>query len=243
MSEGFQTFSFGEGDGHIGNKQKPWKAEAGRSYRLSFAWFPISDGGMLEMGQADSGLAPKFFGGPTNFIPGAGCVMNQGPEWTKLAGEPPRTRIATVMVIWPVDSKGTLDKARIQAGDFEVVPWVISGDKYRNLEQLHREFPFNEHDITVNCTDTQFQKLTFSPCKDNLLRSIVLEPKAAALAKKVAEQVGTLTASVQGFIGRSLTIAQIQEKMSGGPGGAPIDAAETVASGNIDGLVDNILDS
>ena len=239
----FQTFSFGEGDGHIGKKMKAWKAQAGQTYRLSFAWFPISAAGMLELGAADSGLAPQFFGGPTNFIPGAGYVMNQGPEFTKLAGEPPRTRVATVMVIWPVDSKGTLDKARIQSGDFEVIPWVVSGDKYRNLEQLHREFPFNEHDITVNCTDTQFQKLTFSPCKDNLLRSIVMEPKAEALSKKVAEQVQSFTAAIQDFVGRYLTVAQVKEKMSGGPGGAPVDAAETVATGNIEGIVDNILDS
>lgn len=241
------TFSFGQGDDHIGVQSKAWKAQGGHTYRLSFAWWPMGDDGRPDLGEPGTGQAPKFTGGPVNFIQGVGYVFNQGPEYTKIANEPPRQRVATIAIVWPTDKRGNLDTNRLANGDFEVKPWVISADKYRTLEQIHNEFSFNEHDITAKCEEggTQFQKLTFSPCKENLYRQFLSSEKGAEVAKRIIDTVEALGADIQGFVGRKMTIAQIREKLSQGQGGGvPVQSlgGDSAASVDIEKVVSGLLD-
>ena len=244
MSDG--TFSFGQNDDHIGFKTKAWKAQGGNTYRLSFAWWSQNEAGEPDLGEADSGQAPLFSGGPVNFIQGAGYVMNRGPEYTKMAGEPPRQRIVTVVIVWPTDKRGALSPERLQAGEYEVKPWVISADKYKTLEQIHAEFGFGEHDVTAKCEEggTQFQKMTFTPCKENLYRQFLTSPKGAKVAGEIKDAVEGLVANVQDFIGREMTISQLREKLQGAGGApAPLDVGDNaVASGDIESVVSGLLD-
>ncbi len=241
---GFQTFSFGKNDEHIGNKGKRVKFEQGNIYRASFIWWPGLEDGKPDF-DAD---APQFVGAPIHYIAGVGYVVNQGPEYTKIAGGPAKTRIATVLVLWPCSKAGDLDKTRLMAGEAEVLPWVISGDKYKNLQQVHKEFPFGQHDITVKCDDTQFQKLTFSPCKDSLLRKLMESDKAEEIVAKMLATAQGIVPSIQDEVGREMTIEQIKDKLAGGTGaptggaGAASAASGASATGDIDGLVDDLLD-
>jgi hypothetical protein len=241
------TFTFGSGDTHIGSKVKAWKAEGGNIYRASFAWWPTDAEGKPDLGDRETGKAPNFAGGPTNFIQGVGYIMNEGAEYTKLAGEPPRQRITTPIILWPTDKKGTLDKDRLGRGDFEVRPWVISGDKYRNLEQIHREFAFSNHDITIKCEEggAQFQKLTFTPCKENLFRQFLENPKAAAFVKRILDETDAIVANIQEFVGRRMTISQIREKLAGGGGAnTPVRDAgdDAVSTADIESITAGLLD-
>lgn len=244
MSEEF--FTFGQGDSHIGGKVKPWKAESGTTYRLSFAWWPTGNDGQPDLGAPGSGKAPLFTGKQTNFIQGAGYVINQGAEYTKLANEPPRLRIATILIIWPTDKKGILAKDRLM--DAEIKPWVISGDKYKTLEQIHREFPFNEHDVTAKCEEggAQFQKLTFSPCKENLFRQILNNPKAKDLVDRILGDVASISANINDHVGRKMTIQQIREKLANGSGAisGPVSGGDSggASAGDIDNIVGGLLD-
>ena len=182
---------------------------------------------------------PIFTGAPTIFLPGLGYIVAKGPEFTKLSADPPRTRIGTVVAVWPTDKAGILDKARIQ--DVDVQVWVFSGDKYKSLQQINTEFPFGQHDITVMCTDPQYQKLTFTPCRESLFRSLQTNPKAKSIIDKLLAEAQQVAANIQNEIGRELTVQQIRDKLAGG-GDNPMAAAEVVVTGEVDGIVDSILD-
>ena len=238
---GFQDFSFGENDAGVGQKGKRFKAEGGNTYRVSFGWWKDTDAeGMPVMTGA-----PRFTGASVNYIPNAGYIVNAGPEFTKLAGEPPRQRIATVLIKWPTLKDGSIDKGRLAAGDVEVLPWLFSGDKYKSLQQIHKEFPFSEHDVTLSCTDTQFQKMTFSPCKDSLLVKMMGNDKAKSLVSSILADVARVVEGIRNEVGREMTIQQVQEKLSGGSGGgggAPVAQAAATSTEDIDDLVAGMLD-
>ena len=195
---------------------------------------------------------PNFVGAPISYIPGVGFVVNNGPEITKLAGgEPPKTKVATVIAAWPLKKDGSPDGGRIQSGDVEIATFVFSGEKYKTLVQNNREFPFASHDLTVKCDDAQYQKLTFSPCRESLLRKFVEGgEKAKPIIDPILQEAARLVANVQNDLGRIMTVEQIRAKLVGGPangggGGGNIGASGPVAgvTGDIDGLVDDLLDT
>ena len=240
MSNGaFQNFSIDDGDSHIGGRNKPFKAEANRTYRLSFCWWE----GLADSKPDLDGKAPQFTGAQTHFIPNVGYVVNKGPEFTKLAGEPPRQRIATIVIIWPTDRNGVVDRSQLGSGGAQVQAWVFSGDKYRSLQQIHREFPFGSHDITLNCSDATFQKMTFSPCKENLLRSLMGNPKAKDIVDKFIGEATQILAKINDYVGREMTIQQVRDKLSGAGGAGPELGPSTMPQGNVDSMVDDLLDA
>jgi hypothetical protein len=236
---GFQSFSFGRDDDNVGGPKKRFKGQEGRQYRVSFPWWKGIDAGTPNL-EADG---PEFVGAPRNYIKGVGYVLNKGPEYTNLAGgEAPRMAIATIIVVWPMNSKGKLDTAAVKAGDFDVCPWVFSQDKYRAIEPIHREFHLGEHDLNINCTDTQYQKMTFSPCKDSIMAK--LADKGGKVWEAIVTQTAEIAATIRNDIGREMTLDQIREKLAGGDGGGGAVAAPAAAAAveDIDNLVDNLLD-
>jgi len=232
---GFKTWEMGDGDEHVGKKSQRFKAEGGRKYRISCAWWPTGDGGKPDLSKN-----PNFIGADISYIEGVGYVVNKGPEYTKLAGKPPTLRVATIIIVWPLGSDGKLDKKRIRDGS--VHPWVFSGEKYDNLKSIHGEFPLGEHDVTLSCTDTQYQKMSFSPCRDNVLKAILGNPKASELAGKLMEQVKALAENLRDEVGREMTVEQVRERLAGGGGSAAAASASPVADADIDDMVDGMLD-
>jgi hypothetical protein len=247
MSNGaFKIFTFGDGDDHIGQKSKPWKGEGGNSYRFSFIWYDGLDKGTPDLTQA----APRFTGAPCNYLQGVGYFVNAGPEYTKIAGQPPRNRVATIIVVWPTDKSGDIDKTRLGKGDIEVQAWVFSDEVFKNLKKINKEFPFSAHDLSVTCTETQFQKLTYTPCKDSMLATFMAKPVAKPIVDKVMMKAQDVLANINSYIGREMTVQQIREKLAGGgaPGRGPAPSAAALASSTVeavdlDGLVDGLLDS
>lgn len=238
---GFLEFGFGENDNAArSGKTEKFKGETGRSYRLSFCWWPGSDASTPDL----DAKTPKFVGAKRFYFEGVGYVIDGGPEFSKVANGPSRMAIATVVVQWPMDASGQIDMARVKACDFKVLPWIFSQDKYKTLTPLHNEFPFGGHDITVTCSDAKFQKMTFAPCKDSLLRKFIASDKDSA--KKVAEYITGQTAgiitNIQSDLGREMSIDTLRDKLSGG-GSSPMSVTSTsAATEDIDGLVDDILD-
>lgn len=234
----FDQFGFGRDDDDIGGKNKQFKAEAGRTYRVSFAWWKLKEDGTPDL----DAPTPEFNKAPRNFGQGLGYVINQGPEYTKLfGGEAPRKGIGTVIVVWPTDRNGALDKARLGSGDFEVMPWVISEDKFEAIKPIHVEFPMGSHDLQCKCTDTKYQKMTFNPCRESLLRKILENPKTSEFAKQIMEKVQMAAAEVPNAIGRVMTLDQIREKLTGAPTDTAASAA--ISTEDIDSVVDDILDT
>jgi hypothetical protein len=232
-----ETFSFGEGDESVGKKSDVFKPEANRTYRMTFAWYPQKDG------KPDFTRPPTFVGNETNFINGCGYVINKGPEYTKIAGEAARKRLGTVIILWPLDKEGNVDRAQLASG-YEVRPYVISPDKYRQLKNIHKEWPFHLHDMKATCTDTKFQKMTFNPCKESLFGVILGSEKNKAFADKLIAEVAAEAEKISTHIGREMTIQQIREKLAGGTGGGAgpaRDEADAVSTANVDSLVDGLL--
>ena len=238
MSNAFSQFGFNQNDNNVGGPSKRFKGEGGRSYRVSFAWWPGLETGDLNL-DADT---PEFTGAERNYLANVGYFINRGPEFTKLAGAVPRMAIGTVILDWPLTKTGDLDTDAIKEGLVVAKPWIFSQDKYNSFKPIHKEFPFGSHDLAIQCSDTQYQKMTFTPCRESLLRKI--KESAPERFASIVAKVQQVAGSIQNDIGRELTLDQIREKLSGGGGGGaaaavPVSSASTK---EIDSIVDNLLD-
>ncbi len=236
MSSNFQSFGFGRDDENVGKMSRRFKAQEGRTYRLSFVWWA----GMVE-GKPDlEASTPEFLGAQRNYINGVGYVLNRGPEYTKIAGDSPRMAIATAVISWPITPGGKVDFAAIKEGKFEVQPWVIGKEKYKDLKELHQEFPFGKFDLKIRCTDTKYQKISIQPCQESILVQII--KNAGSLKDQVVEQVAAVVENIGRDIGREMTLDQIREKQAGGSGSSGPAPTTGTSSQEIDAMVDNFLD-
>lgn len=220
----FQEFTFGEGDEKVGKKQKAFKGKEDERYRFSFAWFngyESDDFGIQNLQQK-----PKFVGAKRLYHPQVGYFLYKGPEYEKLSQSGVKYGIGTIVIVWPTLKNGNIDKSRFMQGDFAVMPWVLSEDKYTNLSQIHDEFAFGTHDIKVHCTDAQYQKMTFSPCQESLFAKMLENENAAERVKEILEMVRETVSEVEPAIARDYTLDQIREKL----GGETATAAPTAAA-------------
>ena len=238
MSDFIQQFGFGQGDRGIGQQSKRFKGEGGKRYRISFAWWEGIEDGTPNF----EGETPQFVGGRRLYIPNVGYVFDKGPEYAKYAPDGARTSIATIIVVWPTMSNGKLDEDLFKRGDFDVMPWVFGQNKYRDLEPNHANFHFGTNDLVINCTDSQYQKMSFVSAPDNLFREVV----EGKFAKKMQGRGADLMSDVQGLVGnitgeiaRDMTLDQIREKM-GGATTTPVDDNGSV--GDVDDMLSDLLD-
>ena len=248
MSNDYVEFGFGSGDENLSSgKFDRFKAKEGESYRVSFVWWDMVAGKPDLGGDSDDPpKSPRFIRAKRHFLQNVGYFLSKGPEYDRLAGGPPKMQVATVIVIWPTTRKGELDKARFQAGDFDVKPWTFGQEKYEQLKRRHEEFPFGTHDLTIACTDTQFQKMDLSPCRDNLFRKCLenekLRPFVDAILTKVSAIVGANergeAVGLLGVIGRDLTLDKIREKLGGAPATTPIGGDMSQVDAILDDLID-----
>jgi len=234
-----KTFTFNEGDDNLGKKGSRFKGEGGRTYRLSFAWWPG-----LDKGKFNLDANPIFTGKDRVFIEGCGYVEATHPDIVKFSkdGKPPRTSIATVVVKWPTKPNGSLDAQRFKDGDYEVQEWIFGEDKYETFKGIVEEFPFGEHDIKAQCTDTQYQKMTFISCKENLLRKLIEQgDRGKEHVDRIMAEVKAIVAGIENDIARTMTVEQVKQKIAGGDNAATA-VGDATAGAEIDDLVDNILD-
>lgn len=236
MSEGFVEIGFGQNDGGISGKRERFKGRENEKYRLSLGWWPGVDEGTLNM----DAPTPRFIGAKRHFLEGAGYILNKGPEYTKLfKGEAPKMALATVVIVWPISSDGKVDIARVAAGEFKVLPWIIGSEKYDQIKGIHQEFPLGEHDLNVHCSDAVYQKMTFAPTKDSVLRKLQAAGKGKAeLFNQIVASVKAVADALPGDLARDLTLDQIREKLGETVSG-PVDGAGNVD--DLDGMIDNML--
>src|SRR5690606_11655365 len=115
----------------------------------------------------------------------------------------PKTRFLTVVLHYHTDKNGTLPNPSNPTGEFKL--WQVPAGKYRQLGQIHAEFSLAEHGMRAFCTDSGFQKMTFSVCKgDPLWRS---NQDLGGMTKEAADVL------TRNDLARELTIDQIKEKL------------------------------
>jgi len=234
----FMEFGFGENEDSLPQRAKRFKGKEGENYRVSFIWWPGLEDGTPDMDAA----TPKFVAVTRCYIAGVGYVIHKGPEWTKLAGgNQPKLAIATIIVVWPTTKDGGLDKDGFRQGKFDVLPWVFPQAKYDAIRPIHREFPLGQSDMTIRCTDSQYQKMDFSPCRDNLLRKILeAGDKQEDMKKRLINEASKIAATIREELARDMTLDQAREKMTGTSAAQPVAAA---ASEDVDNMLDDILDT
>ena len=241
-------FGFGKDDKKVTTKVSRYKGEAGNTDRISFVWWETDDDGNVILGTEEDPGTPKFVGTRRFYVQGVGYFRDKGPEYAKLAGGArSKLQIATIIAVWPTDKDGQLRRrgGKLDSEvlkDVEIVPWVFSADKYDALKRRHHEWPVSFHDITLACTDSQYQKMDISTCKENLFSKFVAADSVLAkeITSKIQAAVEDLSGQMGDIIARDLTLDQIREKMglstSSDLGGSVGSDAE------VDGMLDDLLD-
>jgi hypothetical protein len=240
---GFADFNLGSSNQLLNAGKTKWKPENGK-YRVSFVALPGIEEGKPQFEDAQGNPTnPNFKGGSTIYIDKVGTVLDKGPEFRALSkdGKAPSTKVVTTFVFWPTDSNGALDKDRFAKGDFQVLNYPMSLDKYRQLEGINVEFPLSNHDLNITVVDKQFHKMTFSPSRDSLLK-IVSEKNASLFESVIAAAKPVLDARESDLANAGhLTIDQIREKLSGNIG-SPVESKSNSfgSSFDADDLLDNL---
>jgi hypothetical protein len=207
MSE-FIEFGFGQNDEVFQQKGTRYKGKENRTDRLSIVWWAMRDG----KPNLDA-KTPRFIGAPRVYIKGVGYVLAKSPEYSKLAGQAVKKSVATIVVQWPTDDQGSLDKARLQTG-FRVLSWCFSKARYEALARLHGEWPLGSHDFTFACSDTQYQKGDLTPCRESVFRLLMEKEGIEAIQKRLLNGIAEIESGIQSELARDLTLEQIREKLN-----------------------------
>jgi hypothetical protein len=245
-NDGFLDFSLGEGDEGVIPKAKKFKAEGGRAYRATFCWFSVKteDGWDDSLAfQEDGTLHPeakiRFTGCERHYLDGVGYFLHDGPAFARFGS--PKQTVATIICVWPTDKDGDLDKASFANGKgFQVQPWYFSADKYSTIKKSNKRFSLMDHDLLMSCPPDggQFQKLTFTPEENNLLRALLAseKPSGKAMAAKIIAEAHKIGQNIQNGMAQKLTIDQVREKL-----GEDV-ASPTGTTGHAAADVEKILD-
>jgi hypothetical protein len=237
---GFSDFTLGSSAPVLSRGKSRWKPEKGK-YRVTFAAISGIENGDPQFTDANGNPTnPSFKGARRLYKQGVGYFIDHGPEYQKLAGSPAKTAIATTLVFWPTDANGNVDASRLQKGEFEVKTWILSEDKYRQLEGINNEFPLSHHDLNITVTDAQYHKMNFAPSRESLFKA--LSEKDPKTFKSVVSAVQDAHANLQNDIAQDLTLDQIREKLSGEVGSPTGGNKGFNSNFDADSLLDGMLD-
>ena len=232
MSDGFTDFGFGDGDKNLGRKVKKFDPEAGKTYQASFVWYRAYNAD----GTPDLSKNLRFINCERIYKEGVGYFLYKGPAYADFGK--PKTAIATIIALWPVDNKGNVDSNRLT--EVEVMPWIFSSDKYEALSRVNDKFPLVTTDVSITCTDSKFKKISITPDNRSIMTVLRASQKEASqlLLKSIYADVDSIANNIRRDMARDLSLDEIREKLN-------IDTPSPV-SGNrtakdADNLIDDIL--
>jgi hypothetical protein len=88
--------------------------------------------------------------------------------------------------------------------------WRISDDKFVQLRDIHKEFPLDKHDLTIRCTEEQYQKLTIQASATSILAN---EKFPAVYRQQIETWVRSMTPKSARSLGRKLSEAELRERL------------------------------
>lgn len=240
-NDGFMEFGFGENDLSLSRKSRRFRAEKDNTYRISFAWWAKNEDGTPNF-ESDT---PRFIGAPRLWFDKIGNVIANNPEIVKLhPGEGKvRKSLATIIVLWPTNRSGDIDKTRLREGDFDVIPWLFNEKSYEMIKPLHRDFHFGKNDLALSCTDTQFQTLNFRPIPGSLLYSMANNESSKEVYNKILSEVAEVEKTIRDEVGQVFTPDELRRKLGTGSVSilTPTKAAAAAVSEDLDNMLDDIL--
>jgi len=231
---GFVSLDLGTADPLVSSDKTRWKPEKG-IYRVSFVSVPG-----LAQGTPDfSAKAPKFQACKRLYSKALGYFLDKGPEFQKFSEQESRLSIATTLVFWPVDSKGQIDKTRLSQGEFRVHAWIMSKDKYQQLDTINSDNPLVSRDLKITVTDPTFHKMNFSPCGDSVLLQV--KDKMPELYNRVVGFAQTIEAGLQKDLAQDLTVEDIKTRLAEKGGSVASAPAKFDKEFDADNMLDDIL--
>lgn len=239
---GFEKFGLGQNHSSLTKgKNTRWKPEKGK-YRVSFVGITgiENKNPIFDVSKSQINVTPV----ERLYVQGVGYFVDKGVEFQKLAGgKKGKLYLGVTVCFWPVNStNGQLDKNRLADGDFEVKNWVMGQDKFNQIASIHQEYPLIEHDLKIDCTDAQFHKMNFSPCRDSIFKK--LKEDKTDMFNSVVDIAQVVASKIDTDMAQDLTLEQIREKLTG----ESSSSSSTPTSFNLGGstdfedVLDNVLD-
>lgn len=88
----------------------------------------------------------------------------EGDEvWKKL--DEPKLYFSSLLLIYPTDAEGNIDKQGIKSGNWKVIPWRFGKKTYENVWKLNDSFRENglsiaNQDLKLECTEGKYQNIS-----------------------------------------------------------------------------------
>lgn len=236
MSDGFIDLSFGENDNDLSTKGRSFKAKEGESYRVSFAWWPTGEDGTPDF----TAKSPQFIGVKRGFIDKVGKVVDK-PELRPFYKQDPQIRAATIIVIWPTDDEGEIDAARLKKGKYQILTWDLPGSKYEEIKKIGLRHPYSERDLQVDCSDANFQKMTFMPLPESMFAKLATSGKP--IGEELLSRVAKHAEGIKDDLAKDLSLAEVKQRLNGDQEAAAGPSAATEANtAAVDSALDDLLD-
>lgn len=156
--------------------------------------------------------------------------------WAKLPEK--RTYVMSVLLVYPTDREGTVEKDRISTGWY-VKPWRFSPDKYETLKRINKKLLSREDGSSLATTDLNFT------CKEPKFQNIVIEDAGPAIwikndkfKRAVLEKAAEFYPKLNPF--RVLTTDELREKLGIGGGGGGAAPGSDAAGEDYSNILSNI---
>lgn len=125
-------------------------------------------------------------------------------------GQPAMSFGANV-IVYETEPDGTVVKDDRNLPKFQLALWIFGPDKFTYIRELRKEWgDLRNHDLIVQCTDAQFQKLTIMPAASALWL------QNEDLKHEVVEDFKENAYDVEKIIGKALSPADIKIVLAGG---------------------------
>lgn len=136
----------------------------------------------------------------------------------------PKWRVGAVIVIYTIGKDPATGAQKLVS--YEVMPWVFSETMYNKLKEIDSEFPLDQHDLKLKCTNEDFQNIDVTPCKTSIWR------KSEKLKTAIMAEFEAIMDDAKGNLGSNLNIEDIKELLGVETPGSE-DAAVDVSVGDV----------
>lgn len=161
---------------------------------------------------------PKIRRAMTQFIENVGYVIANDYTITRFGA--PTQRFAAIVAVYKTDNFGKL-VTPFNEHSVTLKYWVFSAKRYESIRSANKEFPLENHDLQVTCTEDKYQQLNLQSCKEVAWK---LKPE---IEKYVSAQAEKMAKHLEAQLGQILTAEQIKEKLGEGSSAEASDAALT----------------
>lgn len=140
----------------------------------------------------------------THYFPAIGNILCFGGACCNV-GDTPRVRYVFPVVVYETDKKG-----KILTTNTNLAVLSVGQDQYEALMAIQDEMgEISNFDLLVNCTDAEYQKLTFTPSQ-----GLASWKRSPEITKKIAEEWQKVKPHLLDPIAKQMTEKQLLERLS-----------------------------